>query len=194
MQQSGLREREGITMSEHLKRTDRTLKYEGAILKVYTDTMQLPDGRVTEWDFINHDGAAAVVPVTPDGKILMVRQFRNALDRDTLEIPAGKLDHKGESTLLCAKRELEEETGYHSDDLELLIRLCTWAAFTNEKVDVYAAHSLTPSKQHLDEDEFIDVEAYSMEELKEKIFSGEIQDAKTISALLAYDAKYGKQR
>lgn len=91
-------------MSENLKRIGRTLKYEGAIVKVYTDEIQLPDGKVAEWDFINHDGAAAVVPVRDDGKILMVRQYRNALDSYTLEIPAGKLDSKEEETLVCAKR------------------------------------------------------------------------------------------
>lgn len=179
-------------MESEIKRIDRNLKYEGAIVKVYSDTMQLPDGRTTEWDFINHDGAAAVVPVTKEGKILMVRQFRNALDRFTLEIPAGKLDDKNERTLVCAKRELEEETGYVAESMELLITLRTWLAFTNEKIDVYVAKDLIPTHQHLDEDEFIDVKAYTMEELKEKIFSGEIEDCKTISALLAYEVKYRK--
>lgn len=179
-------------MSENLKRINRTLKYEGAIVKVYSDEIQFADGKTAEWDFINHDGAAAVVPVRDDGKILMVRQYRNALDRYTLEIPAGKLDSKDEETLLCAKRELEEETGYRADEVEYLITLRTWLAFTNEKIDVYVARNLIPTKQHLDEDEFIDVEAYTMEELKEKIFAGELQDTKTISALLAYEVKYGK--
>ena len=179
-------------MENEIKRINRTLKYEGAIVKVYSDEMQLPDGRKTEWDFINHDGAAAVVPVTRDGKILMVRQFRNALDRYTLEIPAGKLDDKQEKTLLCAKRELEEETGYVAGNMELLVTLRTWVAFTNEKIDVYVATDLTPTHQHLDDDEFIDVKAYTMEDLKEKIFSGEIEDCKTISALLAYEVKYKK--
>lgn len=173
-------------MSENFERINRTLKYEGAILKVYTDEVILPNGNTAEWDFINHDGAAAVVPVTDDGKILMVRQYRNALDRYTLEIPAGKLDSKDEETLVCAKRELEEETGYKTDDMKLLITLRTWLAFTNEKIDVYVAKNLILSKQHLDEDEFIDVEAYTIEELKEKIFSGELQDTKTVSAILAY--------
>lgn len=179
-------------MSENLKRISRTLKYEGTIVKVYTDEIELPDGKVAEWDFINHDGAAAIVPVTDDGKILMVRQYRNALDRYTLEIPAGKLDSKEEATLVCAKRELEEETGYKTEDMELLITLRTWLAFTNEKIDVYVAKNLIPTKQRLDDDEFIDVEAYTMDELKEKIFSGELQDTKTISAILAYEVKYRK--
>ena len=92
-------------------RLDRKLKYQGTILKIYEDTV-MANGHEAHWDFIHHDGAAAVVPVMDDGKILMVRQYRNALDRYTLEIPAGKLDEPGEPTLECASRELEEETGY----------------------------------------------------------------------------------
>lgn len=179
-------------MDEKIKRINRELKYEGSIVKVYMDEVELPDGKIAKWDFINHDGAAAVVPVTEDGKILMVKQYRNALDRYTLEIPAGKLDDKLEETKVCAARELEEETGYKAGNLEFLITLRTWVAFTNEKIDVYVATDLTPTKQHLDEDEFIDVKAYELEELKEMIFRGELQDTKSISAILAYDVKYRK--
>ena len=179
-------------MDEKIKRINRELKYEGSIVKVYMDEVELPDGKIAKWDFINHDGAAAVVPVTEDGKILMVKQYRNALERYTLEIPAGKLDDKLEETKVCAARELEEETGYKAGNLEFLITLRTWVAFTNEKIDVYVATDLTPTKQHLDEDEFIDVKAYELEELKEMIFRGELQDTKSISAILAYDVKYRK--
>lgn len=179
-------------MSENLRRLNRELKYEGSIVKVYMDDVELPDGKIAKWDFINHDGAAAIVPVTSEGKILMVRQYRNALDRYTWEIPAGKLDDVKEETFLCAARELEEETGYRAGKLELLITLRTWVAFTNEKIDVYVATGLTPTSQHLDEDEFIDVKEFSLEELKNMIFAGELQDAKTVSAILAYDAKYRK--
>ena len=133
------------------------------------------------------------MPVTDDGRILMVKQYRNALERDTLEVPAGALDKEDEPGIVCAGRELEEETGYRSEDLDWLITLRTTVAFCNERIEVYVARNLIPSKQHLDEDEFIDLKAYTIEELKEKIFTGEIQDAKTVSALLAYDSKYGKR-
>ena len=179
-------------MSEKMKRMKRELKYEGSIVKVYMDEVELPNGKIAKWDFINHDGAAAVVPVTSEGKILMVKQYRNALDRNTLEIPAGKLDDISEETSVCAARELEEETGYKPGKLEFLMTLCTWVAFTNEKIDVYVATDLIPAKQNLDEDEFIDVKVYSVDDLKEKIFKGELQDTKTISAILAYDTKYRK--
>ena len=141
---------------------------------------------------IHHDGAAAVVPVTDDGKILMVRQYRNALNRETLEIPAGKLDAPDEPKIECAYRELEEETGYHSDDLEWLITLRTTVALCNEKIEVYVARNLIRTHQHLDENEFVNVEAHTVEELKQMIFEGKIEDSKTVAAILAYDAKYNR--
>lgn len=180
-------------MSGQIKRLNRELKFKGKIIDFYQDTMEIDGDHTVVWDFIKHKGAAAVVPVTEDGKILMVRQYRNALERYTLEIPAGALDAEDEPGILCAGRELEEETGYRSEDLEWLITLRTTVAFCNEKIEVFAAKNLIPSRQHLDEDEFIDLKAYTIEELKEKIFSGEIEDAKTVSALLAYDTKYGKR-
>ena len=175
-------------MSEQIKRVNRELK--GTIIDFYQDTMEINGDHTVVWDFIKHKGAAAVVPVTEDGKILMVRQYRNALERYTLEIPAGALDEEGEPGFKCAARELEEETGYKSEELEWLITLRTTVAFCNEKIEVYVAKNLIPSKQHLDEDEFIDLKAYSLDELKEKIFTGEIEDAKTVASLMAYAVKY----
>ena len=102
------------------------------------------------------------------------------------------MDSADEPGISCASRELEEETGYRSENLEWLINLRTTVAFCNEKIEVFVAKNLIPSKQHLDEDEFIALGAYTMEELKEKIYSGEIEDAKTVSALLAYEVKYCK--
>ena len=179
-------------MSEHIKRLNRELKFEGKIIDFYQDTMEIDGDHTVVWDFIKHKGAAAVVPVTGDGKILMVRQYRNALERYTLEIPAGALDAEDEPGLTCASRELEEETGYRSEHLEWLITLRTTVAFCNERIEVYVAKDLIPSRQHLDEDEFIDLKAYSLDELKEKIFSGEIEDAKTVASLMAYAVKYGR--
>ena len=179
-------------MGEHIKRLNRELKFKGKIIDFYQDTMEIDGDHTVVWDFIKHKGAAAVVPVTEDGKILMVRQYRNALERYTLEIPAGALDAEDEPGLTCASRELEEETGYRSEHLEWLITLRTTVAFCNERIEVYVAKDLIPSRQHLDEDEFIDLKAYSLDELKEKIFSGEIEDAKTVASLMAYAVKYGR--
>lgn len=173
-------------MSEKFKRLKRELVQHGAIIDIYRDTIQVPNGNIVHWDFIGHKGAAAVVPIRDDGKILMVRQYRNALDRDTLEIPAGGLNGAEEPTRDAAARELEEETGYRSEDLSLLLTIRTTVAFCNEKIDIYVAKNLKPGKQHLDEDEFIHVEAYSIEELSQMIYDRKIEDAKTISALMAY--------
>lgn len=178
---------------EQVKRLKRELIAKGHIFDYYHDTVQIPNGNVAVWDFIGHKGAAAVVPVREDGKILMVRQYRNALDRETLEIPAGGLNGAEEPTDVAAMRELEEETGYRCESVELLISIRTAVAFCNEKIDIYVARDLIPSKQHLDEDEFIDVEAYSVEELMEMIYSTQIQDSKTIAAIMSYAQKYLKK-
>ena len=122
----------------------------------------------------------------------MVRQWRNALDRYTLEIPAGGLNGADEPPMLAAARELEEETGYRSDKLEWLITLRTTVAFCDERIEIFTAHDLIPTNQNLDEDEYIDVKAYTLDELKKKIFSGEIEDSKTIAAIMAYAVKYNR--
>lgn len=177
-------------MAEKVERVKRELKCRGHIIDFYTDHVKVADGKIVQWDFIKHKGAAAVVPITKDGKILMVRQYRNALDRFTLEIPAGGRNTENEPTKDCAARELEEETGYRSDNLEFLISLKTTVAFCDELIDVYVAKDLIPSKQHLDEDESIDVAAYSVDELCQQIYSGKMQDSKTVAAILAYKNKY----
>ena len=122
-------------MVEHVKRLKRELVYKGAILDIYKDTMELPDGNKAEWDFVSHRmGAAAILPVMKDGRIVMVRQYRNALERETLEIPAGCRDSKTEDTAYCAAREMEEETGYRSTNVKHLLSLRTTVAFCDEAV------------------------------------------------------------
>ncbi|MCI8578586.1 MAG: NUDIX hydrolase [Lachnospiraceae bacterium] len=170
-------------------RKDRQLKYTGTILKIYEDTV-IANGHEARWDFIHHDGAAAIVAVREDGKLLMVRQYRNALDRETLEIPAGKLDDPNEPKIQCASRELEEETGFYCEKLEYLMSLNTTVAFCDEAIDIFVARNLVPSKQHLDEDEVINVEAWSLEDLEEMIYAGKITDAKTVASIMAYGRKY----
>ena len=170
-------------------RLDRQLKYQGNILKIYEDVV-LANGHKAHWDFIHHDGAAAVLPVADDGRILMVRQYRNALDKFTLEITAGKLDDPKEPKIRCAFRELEEETGFNADHLEYLMSLNTTVAFCDEAIDIFVAHHLIPSKQHLDEDEVINVEPWELKDLEELIYRGEITDGKTIAAIMAYARKY----
>ena len=175
---------------EKYERLDRTLVYKGVIIDFYQDTVKVPNGNVVKWDFIGHKGAAAVVAVNEDGKLLMVRQYRNALDRETLEIPAGALDSAEEPTHVAAARELEEETGVKAGKLELLIKLRTTVAFCNERIDVYLATDLQPSKQNLDDDEFINVELHDIDELVQMIYDCKIEDSKTVAALMAYKNKF----
>ncbi len=178
---------------DNYERISRELIHKGAIIDYYQDTMKIPNGNTAKWDFIKHKGAAAVVAVKEDGRLLMVRQYRNALERETLEIPAGGLNGPEEPTDLAAARELEEETGYTAGKMELLISLYTTVAFCNEKIDVYVATDLKKSRQHLDDDEFLDVESHEIGELIRLIYDCKIQDGKTISALLAYYNKYCKK-
>lgn len=177
---------------EEFKRLERNLVAHGAILDYYQDTIQIPNGNVAKWDFIKHNGAAAIVPVDDKGRLIMVKQYRNALNRDTLEIPAGGLNGENEPTRDAAIRELKEETGFTARHIELLLTLCTTVAYSNEKIDIYLATGLSAGSQHLDEDEYVQIGAYTVEELTEKIYAGEIQDAKTIAAVLAYKDKYCK--
>lgn len=185
-----LEKTKGMLKMEKFERIDRKLVAKGTIIDYYHDIVRVPNGNIVTWDFIWNKGAAAVVPVRDDGKIIMVRQYRNAIDRETIEIPAGGLNNPEEPTIDAAARELEEETGYKSEQLEFLIRIKTTVAFCNENIDIYVAKNLIPSKQNLEEDEFINVEAYSVEELCEMIYAGKIEDSKTVSAIMSYKNKY----
>ena len=174
-----------------VKVLEHRLAYQGKILKIYDDLVEV-NGRHTHWDLVHHNGAAAVLPVTEDGRILMVRQYRHALGRFTLEIPAGKLDSPDEPMIECARRELEEETGYRSDDLELLININTTVAFCDEFIGVFLARDLKKTQQHLDLDEDINVEAWELPDLMELIYTQKMTDSKTVAAILAYANKVGR--
>jgi len=167
-----------------------TLAYKGGMLEVYQDEVRLPDGRSAVWDKIEHKGAAAVIPVTEDGRILMVRQYRHAIGRYTLEIPAGGRNSVSEPMLETARRELQEETGFQSDDYEFLVSINTVAAYSSEQIDIFVARNLYAGKQNLDEDEFIDVKSCSVDEIRDMIYKGLIRDAKTIAAIMTYKDRY----
>lgn len=172
---------------EHAIREKRELKYKGTIVDVYEDSMRLPNGKIEHWDYVAHrKGAAAVLPVREDGRILLVKQYRNALERMTLELPAGSRDSITEEMEVCARRELEEETGYQSRNMTFLIRVHTTVAFCNEKIDVFLARDLVPGTRHLDPGEAIGIVDYSIEELQKMIYAGELQDSKTIAAIMTY--------
>lgn len=168
---------------ERLKRTEIA---KGAILTYYHDTVKIPNGHICEFDFLGHQGAAAVLPVREDGKLLLVRQYRNALDRFTLEIPAGGLEGPQEPTREAAARELTEETGFVAGRMDFLLSTVSAVAYCNEKIDIYLARDLQKSERHLDADEYINVEAWEVNDLLELCYNGTLQDAKTVAAVMAY--------
>lgn len=167
------------------KRLKRTLIHQGKITTTYKDRMLLPNGKEADWDFIGHNGAAAMVAETEDEKIVMVRQYRNALERYTWEIPAGGVN-PNEDWKEAAIREMEEETGYQLKDVVHLIDIYTTVAFCNEKIGIYCGRVEKKSIQNLDEDEFVEVKCFELDELMKMIQSGHIQDSKTISGIMAY--------
>ncbi|MCR5836896.1 MAG: NUDIX hydrolase [Lachnospiraceae bacterium] len=175
---------------EEFVRYDRELKYKGKIIDIYKDYITTPEGKNVEWDFIGHKGAAAVIPVLDDGSVILVKQWRNSIDRFTLEIPAGGRDGINEDTKTCAARELEEETGYKSDDIEFLQTIVPVAAYSQETIDIYVARNLVTTKQNLDPDEFINVKRYKVKDLVDMILNNEIQDSKTAASIMAYYVKY----
>lgn len=158
--------------------------FNGQILHLFKDTIELPNGKEATREVIRHVGAVAVVPVTDDGKVIVEEQFRYPLGRVITEIPAGKLDSLTEDRLDAAKRELEEETGYTADKWVNLGVYYPSAAYCDEKITLYLAMGLHAGERKLDEDEFLNVREVPLEELVENIMQGKIQDGKTQTALL----------
>jgi ADP-ribose pyrophosphatase len=175
---------------DQYNRLERNLIHKGNIIDYYQDKIEINGEKKVIFDFIGHRGASAMIPVDQDGKILMVRQYRNAIDRYTLEIPAGGLN-SGEDNLTCAIRECEEETGYKAGEVHHLIDVYTTVAFCNEKICIYYTKDLTPSKQNLDEDEFVTIERMNLEDIVKLIIEGKIQDSKTVAGILAYKTLMG---
>ncbi|MDO4436504.1 MAG: NUDIX hydrolase [Coriobacteriaceae bacterium] len=161
--------------------------WRGRMLDVRTAEVRLPNGRVTGRDLVRHPGAAAVVALTESGKIVLVRQYRTAIDRVTVEIPAGKLD-PGEDPLECAKRELLEETGFKAGRINYLTTIATTPGFCDELIHIYMATGLTFAGANPDDDEFVNVDLVPLSELIDAVLDGKIEDAKTVIGALACDA------
>ena len=158
--------------------------FDGVILHVFKDTVQLPNGHPATREVIRHVGAVGVIPITDDGKVIIERQFRYPLDRGITEIPAGKLDSFTEDRLSAAKRELEEETGYSAREWISMGDYYPAAAYCDERITLYLARGLTLGQRHLDEDEFLNFEAVPLTELVEQVMDGTITDGKTQVAVL----------
>jgi ADP-ribose pyrophosphatase len=167
---------------------EKTIKSEkifsGKIISLQVDDVELPNGKHSKRELIKHPGAVAVIAITDEGKMVMVEQYRKALERDVVEIPAGKLE-KGEEPSLCAKRELEEETGYVCNSLDWLISFYTSPGFADEIVHLYVARGLEKKEDAAppDEDEFVTLVELTLEEALEYIEERKIYDAKTAYAV-----------
>lgn len=158
--------------------------FDGKVIDVEKWTVRLPDGALAPREIVLHRGAAAVVAVDDAGFVTLVRQHRVAVGEVTLEIPAGKLDAPGEDPLVCAKRELEEETGLRAQRWQPLTVLLTTPGFSSERIALYLATGLSAAKAHPDEDEFLDVVRMPLGEAIDRVMRGELRDGKSAVGLL----------
>ncbi len=166
------------------KKLSRTKIYDGKVLNVVCDEVELPNGERATREFCLHVGAVCIIPILPDGRVIMERQFRYAHGRVFYEIPAGKLDYPEEDILSAAKRELQEETGAVAGKMTYLGAIDTTPAIINEKIHLYMAEDLTFTDKKLDEDEFLTTEYATLSQLYQMVMNGEIKDAKTQIAIL----------
>lgn len=158
--------------------------FDGVLLHVKKDEIELPNGHRATREWIKHPGASAVIPLLPDNQIILVRQFRYAVGKVTLEIPAGKLDIPGEDPIECAKRELSEETGYTAGKIWKLTTIATTVGFSDEYIHLYAASDLTAGELHPDFDEFINVVKIPLTAALQMVETGKIFDSKSAVAIL----------
>ncbi len=164
--------------------------HRGRSIEVRVEEVTLPGGRTVELDVVRHPGAAAIVPFVSDTEVLLLRQYRHCAGGEIWEVPAGKLD--GEPPEVCAARELEEEAGRRAGRLEHLATIWTTPGFTDEQIHLYAAFELEPVPQRLEPDEVIEVVPMALSRALERVWSGELADAKSALALLHAARRTGR--
>ena len=158
-------------------------KFVGRIFDVRVESVELPEGKTGYRELVDHPGGVGVVAITDENKILMVKQYRKAVEKELFEIPAGKLE-KGEDPLDCGKRELEEETGFKAAEFVYLGYIYPSPGFANETTHLYLARGLSKGMQNPDEDEYIDIAEFSLGEMYSAVMKNEINDAKTVVGFL----------
>lgn len=168
-------------MDKHLEETcvDSEVAYTGSFLKISRDKVRLPDGKMTQREYVRHPGAVVILPVLADGKILLERQYRYPLHRVFIEFPAGKID-AGEDPLACAQRELHEETGYTASQWQHVCTIHNAIAYSDEHLEIYLARGLVPGEAKLDDGEFLETMAVTLEDMLEWVRQGKITDVKTV--------------
>lgn len=159
--------------------------FKGKIIEVVRDTITLPENKQAKREVVFHSAAAAIVPVDDDGSIILVKQYRHPMGEEVYEIPAGIVE-KGEDPLLCAERELQEETSYKCSNLKFICKMASSVGFCNEMIYIYSAEKLEKGAFNFDEDEFIEVYRFKPEVILDMIKNGEIYDSKTIAGVLGY--------
>lgn len=164
------------------KSISSTRLFEGKVINLRRDEVMLPNGHTGIREVVEHPGAVAIVPITKDGRVILVRQFRHPINQVILEVPAGKLD-PNEKPEACALRELAEETGFVANHLCKLTSIYTTPGFSNEIIHLYLAKDLVESDKQPDEDEFLKAEPYTPAQIHQMIATGEICDAKSLVAL-----------
>lgn len=174
-------------LTEH--RLDSKLVFEGAFLKLRRDQARLPDGTTGQREYIVHPGAAAMVPVFEDGRILIERQFRYSVGQEFIEIPAGKID-AGETSLQTAQRELREETGYRAGQWAFMTRIHPAIGFADELIDIYFCKDLHKTGQELDAGEFVEIDIVTLGWLMDQLRAGRLSDVKTQIAAFWLDNLY----
>jgi 8-oxo-dGTP pyrophosphatase MutT (NUDIX family) len=173
------------------KVNNRQIVHRARVFHLVRENVTLANGVTTDLEFVEHPGAAAIIPLLHESKILLLKQYRHALKDYIWEIPAGTLDPE-ESVINCARRELIEETGYSADQWQKLGEITPVPGYSDERIHIFLASGLQPARQHLDEDEIINVHEIEFNEALEMIKRGEIQDAKSIAGLfLAFDRLKG---
>ncbi|MBQ8147799.1 MAG: NUDIX hydrolase [Lachnospiraceae bacterium] len=170
------------------KKLGESLVYKSKLVELYEDHLLLPNGEEVVYDLMKHAGGAAVLPIDEDGKLVLIKQYRNALDKEVFEIPAGLREPEDVTGELCARRELEEETGYRAEKLEFIAQAYGVIGFSNEKTEIFLARNLTACERKLDPEEFIEVHHIPLEEAIQMIANKVIVDAKTIIAILYVQA------
>ncbi len=163
----------------HETRIDGELAYDGHFLKVQRDRIRLADGKESQREYIRHPGAVVILPLLPDGRVLLERQYRYPLAQVFIEFPAGKIDG-GEDHLACAQRELREETGYTAARWDFIATIHNAIAYSDEHLEIFLARDLTAGPAQLDDGEFLETFSASVPELLEMVRRGEITDVKTI--------------
>ena len=177
-----------MTDLKEIKRSSEII-FQGRLLDVRRDEVILPNGNTSTREWINHPGAVCCVPILPDGRIGLIRQFRYPVNQEMIELPAGKLN-TGEEPETCAVRELEEEIGYQPKKLTFLTHIHPAIGFANEKMLLYLAEDLVKTKRNLDTDEFLELMPTALDDAVEMVWNGKITDVKTIIGLLWVERHY----